>query len=76
MSQSYTMTLWCGCRIYVACHPDTRINHARVIEKRGDRCPVRQHQVGARLWLWEILPDPRGAEPGIDYEQLDAKISV
>jgi hypothetical protein len=58
---SYTVTLWCGCRVYVSCHPVTRIAHSRIVEHRGDSCPVRRHDVGARLWLWELLPDPRAS---------------
>ena len=55
---SYELTLWCGCRLYVACHPQTGIAHARVIERRGDACRERKHDVGARLALWELLPGP------------------
>jgi hypothetical protein len=62
---SYTVALWCGCTVYVFCNPRTRIAHSRVIERRGDTCPVRTHDVGARLWLWEILPDPRGAATAV-----------
>ncbi len=58
---SYTVTLWCGCRVYVSCHPVTRLAHSRIVEHRGDSCPVRRHDVGARLWLWELLPDPRAS---------------
>jgi len=54
--------LWCGCRVYVACHPITRLAHSRVIEQPGATCPIRRHEVGARLWLWELLPDPRSAK--------------
>ena len=68
MSQSYTVTLWCGCRVYVACHPQTGLAQTRVIEKRGDSCPHRRHDVGVRLWLWEFLPDPEHPQPVIDYE--------
>jgi hypothetical protein len=53
---SYTLTLHCGCRIYVACHPRTRIAHTRVVERRDPRCATRRHEVGTRLWLWELLP--------------------
>jgi hypothetical protein len=58
---SYTVTLWCGCRVYVSCHPLTRVAHSRIVERRGETCPVRRHETGARLWLWELLPDPRAA---------------
>lgn len=56
---SYTVTLWCGCTVYVACNPQTRMAHTRVVERRGSACPIRSHEVGGRLWLWELLPDPR-----------------
>ena len=59
---SYTVTLWCGCVVYVSCHPQTRLAHTRIVERRGPDCPVRMHDVGTRLWLWELLPDPRMSE--------------
>lgn len=55
---SYNVTLWCGCAVYVSCHPKTRLAHTRIVETRGQTCPVRRHEVGARLWLWELLPPP------------------
>jgi hypothetical protein len=72
MAESYTIPLWCGCRVYVACHPRTRLAHARIIEKRGDQCPVRRHDVGCRLWLWEMLPDPQRPAPTVEYERPEA----
>lgn len=62
---SYTISLWCGCTVYVSCHPRTNMAHTRVIEARGPRCPERRHRVGARLWLWEMLPDPRNPQPAV-----------
>lgn len=56
---SYNLTLPCGCMVYVACHPQTRLAHTRVIERRGSACRSRRHDVGSRLYLWELLPDPR-----------------
>ena len=56
--ESYTLTLACGCVVYVSCHPQTGVAHTRVIERRGQVCPNRQHDIGARLWLWEMLPAP------------------
>ena len=56
---SYNLTLPCGCLIYVACHPATGIAHTRIIERRGPGCRVRRHEVGLRLYLWELLPDPK-----------------
>ena len=56
---SYNLTLQCGCMVYVACHPRTAIAHTRVIERRDPGCRVRRHEVGLRLHLWELLPDPQ-----------------
>jgi len=55
---SYTLTLQCGCTVYVACHPLTRLAHTRIIQSRGASCRMRAHAVGVRLYLWEMLPDP------------------
>jgi len=55
---SYTLTISCGCSVYVSCHPRTRVAHTRVVERRGSSCRTRRHDVGARVWLWELLPDP------------------
>jgi len=57
---SYTVALWCGCKVYVSCNPATGIAHSRIVEARGGVCPVRRHEVGVRLWLWELLPEPTG----------------
>jgi hypothetical protein len=54
---SYTLSLHCGCIVYVSCHPKTRVAHTRIIQTRGPECPNRKHDVGARLFLWELLPD-------------------
>ena len=58
---SYTLTIECGCLVYVASHLRTRIVHTRIIERRGGECRVRAHDVGVRLQLWELLPDPEPA---------------
>lgn len=55
---SYTLTLQCGCFVYVSCHPGTGMAHTRIIERRGPSCTIRRHEVGARIYLWEILPEP------------------
>jgi len=60
---SYTMTIWCGCFVYISCNPTTGLAHTRIVERRGDNCPVRRHDVGARLWLWEMLPDGETSRP-------------
>jgi hypothetical protein len=65
---SYSITLWCGCRVYVSINQRTRVAHTRIVERRGVACPDRRHWVGTRLRLWEILPDTRVAEPAVEYE--------
>jgi hypothetical protein len=55
---SYTLVLQCGCVVYVSCHPKTRIAHTRIIQALGAECSSRRHEIGLRLFLWEILPDP------------------
>jgi len=54
---SYTLTLQCGCIVYVSRHPKTRVAHTRVVQTRGATCRHRRHDVGTRLFLWELLPD-------------------
>ena len=55
---SYTLTLACGCVVYVSRHPKTGMTHTRVIQSRAESCRDRRHDVGGRLFLWELLPDP------------------
>jgi len=55
---SYNLTLQCGCIIYVACDPKTGLSHTRIVELRGQHCKVRRHDVGTRIYLWEMLPTP------------------
>jgi len=55
-TMSYTVTLGCGCRVYVACHPQTGLAHTRIIEVRSPECAVRSHAVGVRIPVWELLP--------------------
>ena len=55
---SYNISLACGCLVYVSCHPDTRVAHTRVLDARGAACRDRRHEVGLRLYLWELLPQP------------------
>jgi hypothetical protein len=55
---SYNLTLQCGCVVYVACDPRTGLAHTRILETRGSGCPSRKHEIGLRLYLWELLPDP------------------
>jgi len=55
---SYDLTLQCGCVVYVSHHPTTQIAHTRVIQSRGASCRHRRHDIGLRLYLWELLPEP------------------
>ena len=68
---SYNLTLSCGCDVYVSAHPTTHVTHTRIIQKRGLACPVRRHEVGLRLYLWELLPD-RKLEVG--SEKVEVKV--
>lgn len=54
---SYTLTLSCGCVVYVSSFPTTGVAHTRIIQTRASDCRVRKHDVGVRLFLWELLPD-------------------
>jgi hypothetical protein len=64
---SYTVTLWCGCRVYVSCNPATGIAHSRIVEAHDKACPIKRHEVGARLWLWELLPDRRVEPARVEF---------
>jgi hypothetical protein len=55
--ESYNVTIRCGCSVYVSCHPGTGVAHTRIIEWRAQTCGNRTHAVGARLGVWELLPD-------------------
>jgi hypothetical protein len=55
---SYNLTLQCGCVVYVSANPTTRIAHTRIIQSRGAACRIRRHEIGLRLYLWELLPEP------------------
>ena len=60
---SYNLLLDCGCTVYVACDPQTKKAHTRIIEFRGTRCAVRRHEVGLKLYVWELLPERAPARP-------------
>jgi hypothetical protein len=66
---SYLFTVPCGCVVHVVREP----NPTRVIVLRGADCFKPGHDVGRRLFLWEMLPDPvRGqaaerVERGIEW---------
>ena len=55
---SYNINLQCGCVVYVSAHPATGLAHTRIIQSRSAQCRVRRHEIGVRLSLWELLPDP------------------
>ena len=55
---SHSLTLQCGCVVYVACDLKSRFAHTRILEEKGSTCGARRHEVGLRLYLWELLPDP------------------
>ena len=63
---SHTVTLYCGCMVYVACDPRSGVAHTRVLERRHPRCDVRKHEVGVKLALWELLPDRQRAAVSLD----------
>jgi hypothetical protein len=72
---SYMLTLQCGCFVYVSCHPGTGVAHTRIIERRGTSCTIRRHEVGARIYLWEILPEPtRPVDVGDDDVRHNSQI--
>jgi len=54
---AYSVILWCGCTVDVSCDATTGIAQSRIIGRRGTVCTVRRHEVGTRVWLWELLPD-------------------
>jgi hypothetical protein len=60
---SYTITLRCGCVVYVSCHPDTQIAHTRVIEARGAECSERRHERGVRLTVDQTTTGVRETRP-------------
>ena len=71
LPMSYNLLLDCGCTVYVACHPQTNEAHTRVIEFRGARCAVRRHEVGLKLYLWELLPERTPPRPvTVDWDSV------
>ncbi len=71
---SYSITLWCGCAVYVSCNPATGLAHTRIIERHSAACADRRHDIGVRLPLWEMLPDPRLHDPQIEDYPREAPI--
>ena len=68
---SHNLTLACGCVVYVSAHPETGVAHTRIIQSRGDACRVRRHEVGLRLFLWELLPDATDQRPAFGEKHAD-----
>ena len=54
---SYTLTLQCGCRVRVSRPFSSRSANTRIFERRGRSCRDPRHQVGVRMWLWDLLPE-------------------
>ena len=71
---SYTLTLQCGCVVYVSAHPKTRIAHTRVIQSRGSHCTVRRHEIGLRLLLRELLPDPHMEHLKYEVQNIESEL--
>ena len=53
---SYTLTLDCGCTVYVSAALTGSMIPTRVLQSRDPDCRVEGHRVGVRIWLWELLP--------------------
>ena len=53
---SYTLTMYCGCRVMVTCDGLTGLANSRVLDARGPSCPMETHALGTALRLWELLP--------------------
>jgi hypothetical protein len=70
---SYNIDLSCGCVVYVSTHPSSGVAHTRIIETRGRGCAVRRHQVGLRLSLWELLPEPP-RQSGVEW--IDGEVAA
>ena len=73
---SHTITLYCGCLVYVACDPRSGVAHTRVLERRHPQCGVRKHEVGLKLALWELLPDPQRAAVPFDSSGSPASSGI
>jgi hypothetical protein len=72
---SYTIPLPCGCTAYVSCWPDSGVAHTRVIEFRAAACRVRSHERGAKVYLWELLPQTRESDIAkLESEKLESRI--
>jgi hypothetical protein len=49
------VALWCGCEMAVV-RRTGESGAFRQIRLRGDNCRLPSHTVGARVYLWELLP--------------------
>jgi hypothetical protein len=63
---SYNLTLQCGCIVYVACDPKSGLSHTRVIETKGPWCRAKRHEIGLRIYLWEIHARRKALLPPAD----------
>lgn len=72
---SYTLTLDCSCVVYVSCDPRTNAAHTRILELRSPSCAIRKHEVGTRLYLWDLLPDRGQGAPEAPVERQPLDIS-
>jgi len=68
---SYNLTLQCGCIVYVACDPKSGLSHTRIVERRGEHCWFRNHEVGTRIYSWELLPKARSVK--LKVEEASSK---
>lgn len=67
---SYDLTLQCGCVLRVARDSRAATGPIRVVETRGDRCAIRTHEAGARLYLWELLPDVSEQPEALGHQDI------
>jgi hypothetical protein len=58
---SRVLTLQCGCVVCILSDEHTGITEKRVLEARGSECHIRGHEVGVRVYLWDLLPPKRSA---------------
>ena len=49
------LAVQCGCVVRVN-QPDNPVPPKRVIASHGSRCQSLRHQVGVRVYLWDMLP--------------------
>ena len=49
------VALWCGCEMAIK-RVAGHARASRLIARRGGRCALLSHVVGARVEIWEMLP--------------------